>query len=137
MIVKIYLTVYFTFTFDLIIIDCKFSLHLSRELNKMKKTTVIKMFGSATKVGKALGITRMAVSDWGENIPELRVYQVERLVSVAEENNTPLELLRIGKNGRVVRLAPKGEGYRELVRLNKESTNGELKADFKQAATAQ
>ena len=103
----------------------------------MKKTTVIKMFGSATKVGKALGITRMAVSDWGENIPELRVYQVERLVSVAKENNTPLEQLRIGKNGRVIRRALKGEGYAELDRLNKESTNGKLKADFKQAATAQ
>ncbi|MBU6956076.1 Cro/CI family transcriptional regulator [Hahella sp. HN01] len=45
----------------------------------MKKQRAIKYFGSATKLAKALGIKSAAVSQWGELIPELRAFQLERL----------------------------------------------------------
>jgi hypothetical protein len=45
----------------------------------MKKTDVIKFFGSVTATAKALGVKGQAVSMWGEAIPMRRAYQVERL----------------------------------------------------------
>lgn len=79
-------------------------------------------FGSATNVGKALGITRMAVSGWGEDIPELRAYQIERLIVVAQKNNVAVSELRLTKTGQVTRRVPKGEEpvciQRELLRLS-------------------
>lgn len=88
----------------------------------MKKTTVIKMFGSATNVGRALGITRMAVSGWGDDIPELRVYQIERLINTAKENNVELSQLHLDQEGRVIYKVPKNETpnciYRELKHLS-------------------
>ena len=111
----------------------------------MKKTTVIKMFGSATKVGIALGITRMAVSNWGEDIPELRAYQVERLLNAAKENNTPLALIRIRPNGQISRRFPKGDTPEAVERELKhvKCIQQEIECahqdsiDIQQAATAQ
>jgi len=37
------------------------------------------LFGGARKLAEALGITEQAVSQWGENVPELRVYQIKVL----------------------------------------------------------
>lgn len=45
----------------------------------MKKTDVIYHFGSSIKLAEALGINKSAVSQWGEDVPELRAYQIERL----------------------------------------------------------
>lgn len=39
----------------------------------------IKLAGSATALAEILGITLSAISQWGENIPELRVYQLREL----------------------------------------------------------
>ena len=61
----------------------------------MNKNDVIKHFGGASKVAEALGILNSAVSQWGDEIPMRRAFEIERI------------------------------------------TNGALKADFKQAATAQ
>jgi len=61
----------------------------------MNKKDVIKHFGGANKVAQALGILNSAVSQWGDEIPMRRAFEIERI------------------------------------------TNGKLKADFKQAATAQ
>lgn len=85
----------------------------------MKKTTVIKMFGSATNVGRALGITRMAVSGWGEDIPELRAYQINRLIDTAKENNVEVSRLRFIKDGRVTYKVPKGEKGPIIERIEK------------------
>jgi DNA-binding transcriptional regulator YdaS (Cro superfamily) len=37
------------------------------------------LFGGTRKLAEALGITEQAVSQWGENVPELRVYQIKVL----------------------------------------------------------
>ena len=47
----------------------------------MKKTEVIKYFGSATSVAKALKIKPAAVSQWDEEIPEGRAYQIESITN--------------------------------------------------------
>lgn len=43
----------------------------------MKKTDVIKHFGSQTATANALGITVQAVNAWPENIPEGRAFQIQ------------------------------------------------------------
>ncbi|MCG9962375.1 MULTISPECIES: Cro/CI family transcriptional regulator [Shewanella] len=45
----------------------------------MKKTDAIKYFGSSIKLAEALGLNKSAVSQWGEEVPELRAFQLERL----------------------------------------------------------
>lgn len=35
------------------------------------------IFGGARKLAEALGITEQAVAQWGDTVPELRVYQIE------------------------------------------------------------
>lgn len=43
----------------------------------VKTRDAIAFFGSATKLAEALGITKQAVSKWGERVPEPRDYQIE------------------------------------------------------------
>ena len=45
----------------------------------MKKQDAIKLAGSAIKLAKILGITKGAVSHWGENIPRGREYELRYL----------------------------------------------------------
>lgn len=45
----------------------------------MKKTDAINYFGSSIKLAEALGLNKSAVSQWGEEVPELRAFQLERL----------------------------------------------------------
>lgn len=45
----------------------------------MKKADVINHFGSQAAAARALGITPESVSQWGDTIPPLRAYQIERL----------------------------------------------------------
>ncbi|WP_049832161.1 Cro/CI family transcriptional regulator [Aeromonas media] len=45
----------------------------------MKKLDVIAYFGGVTKTAKALGISKSAVSLWGEEIPYGRACQVQLL----------------------------------------------------------
>ncbi len=45
----------------------------------MKKSDVIKYFGTQTKVAEILGLTRGAVHLWNEDIPEGRAAQLEIL----------------------------------------------------------
>jgi DNA-binding transcriptional regulator YdaS (Cro superfamily) len=42
----------------------------------MKTSRAIKLFGSRAKLAEFLGITRPAISMWGEDVPELRAYQI-------------------------------------------------------------
>ena len=43
----------------------------------MKKRTAIKKAGSAYRLSKMLGISRQAVSKWPDDVPLLRVYQLQ------------------------------------------------------------
>jgi len=45
----------------------------------MKKKDAILYFGTATKLGKAVGICRSAVSVWGEYPPQIRQIQIEKI----------------------------------------------------------
>ena len=45
----------------------------------MKKADAIKLAGSAIKLAKVLGITKGAVSHWGEDIPRGREYELRYL----------------------------------------------------------
>lgn len=49
----------------------------------VKKVTykqALRFFGNANRMAKALGISRQAVGDWKEVIPELRQYQIRVLM---------------------------------------------------------
>lgn len=47
----------------------------------MKKSDVIKHFGTVGAVAEALGIKGAAVSQWGEQVPMRRAYQIERITN--------------------------------------------------------
>lgn len=49
----------------------------------MKKTDVIDHFKSVGAVADALGIRGSAVSQWGEDVPRLRAYELERITKGA------------------------------------------------------
>jgi len=52
-------------------------------MEAMKKTDLIKVFGTGTALAEFFGIERQAVSQWDEEIPELRQYQLrERLPNI-------------------------------------------------------
>jgi hypothetical protein len=45
-------------------------------LNSMKKLDAVTRAGSAVNLARILGISRQAVSKWGEEIPPLQVYRL-------------------------------------------------------------
>ena len=45
----------------------------------MQTQTAINRAGSATALAEILNITLSAISQWGENVPELRVYKLREL----------------------------------------------------------
>lgn len=46
----------------------------------MKKTKAIELAGSKAKLAKLLNVSKGAVSQWGDDIPELRALQLEKIV---------------------------------------------------------
>ena len=49
----------------------------------MTKKQAVDHFGSVSALARALGVTYEAVRQWGNDIPELRQYQLEHLTSGA------------------------------------------------------
>lgn len=49
----------------------------------MKRQKAIDHFGSIPKLASALNITYEAVRQWGEDVPELRQYQLEKITNGA------------------------------------------------------
>jgi DNA-binding transcriptional regulator YdaS (Cro superfamily) len=50
----------------------------SRRLpNKMKTVDAIRYFGTQAALAKALGVSKQAVSQWGDTIPDGRAYQLQ------------------------------------------------------------
>ena len=47
----------------------------------MKRQTAIDYYGSIPKLAQALKITYEAVRQWGDEVPELRQYQLEKLTN--------------------------------------------------------
>ena len=46
----------------------------------MTKQEAIDLYGGSVRaLAEALGITEQAVSQWGDSVPELRVYQIRAL----------------------------------------------------------
>jgi len=45
----------------------------------MTRQNAIDIFGGVQELARALGITDKAVYQWGEIVPELRVYQIREL----------------------------------------------------------
>ena len=49
----------------------------TRYIQPMTKTEAIQYYGTHAKLARALGISRQAVTDWGDRIPEGRQWQLE------------------------------------------------------------
>ncbi|WP_017445775.1 Cro/CI family transcriptional regulator [Gayadomonas joobiniege] len=47
----------------------------------MKTSTAIAFYGNATRLADALKVSRQAISQWGEKVPPLRAYELERLTN--------------------------------------------------------
>lgn len=45
----------------------------------MTKSEAVKHFGGVVRLAEVLGIQSQAVSQWGEQIPMRRAYEIERL----------------------------------------------------------
>ncbi|WP_018693556.1 Cro/CI family transcriptional regulator [Algicola sagamiensis] len=45
----------------------------------MKKAEAVKHFGDTKKLARALNITPSSIYQWGETIPPLRAFQIERI----------------------------------------------------------
>lgn len=45
----------------------------------MKTKDAILHFGSKSQLAKNLGVTKGAISQWPDDVPQLRAYQIERL----------------------------------------------------------
>lgn len=52
----------------------------------MKKKEAIEAFGSTKALAEALGITEGAVSQWSEEIPPLRVFQIKDVLEGRESD---------------------------------------------------
>ena len=50
-------------------------------LHAMKTEDAIKQFGDVLGLANALGITRAAVYQWGDDVPPLRAYQIRELLA--------------------------------------------------------
>lgn len=47
----------------------------------MKKKDAVAHFKSASNLARELGISRMSVSKWGEDIPQRRAFEIERITN--------------------------------------------------------
>ena len=54
----------------------------------MKSKDAISAFGSPSHLAAALGITPSAISQWGDNVPPLRAYQIRDLLAARNEAPT-------------------------------------------------
>lgn len=58
-------------------------------MHGMKTKDAINFFGSRKALADALGIDRSAMHHWGEDVPELRQYQIEVLSNGALKADQP------------------------------------------------
>lgn len=68
-------------------------------IDTMDKQQAIRHFGSSAALARALGITRAAVTNWGERVPPLRQWELEVLTEgalKAERRDAELPTLASG-----------------------------------------
>lgn len=56
----------------------------------MKKIDAISYFGNTVKVAEALGIAQSAVSQWNENIPQRRAFELQHITNGALKAEFPV-----------------------------------------------
>ncbi|MFT6331220.1 MAG: DNA-binding transcriptional regulator YdaS (Cro superfamily) [Bermanella sp.] len=56
----------------------------------MKKQIAVDHFKGKSNLAKALGISPASVSQWPDDVPELRAYQIERLTNGELKVDLPL-----------------------------------------------
>ena len=56
----------------------------------MKKKAAVDHFKGKSNLAKALGISPSSVSQWPDDVPELRAYQIERLTKGKLKAGVPL-----------------------------------------------
>ncbi|KFC08517.1 hypothetical protein GTGU_01434 [Trabulsiella guamensis ATCC 49490] len=54
----------------------------------MKKTKAIELAGSKANLARLLNVSKGAVSQWGDEIPELRALQLEKLLANKKSPDT-------------------------------------------------
>lgn len=54
----------------------------------MKTADAIAEFGTGVALARALGISPSAVYQWGDEVPELRVYQIEAVRRALQERRS-------------------------------------------------
>lgn len=54
----------------------------------MKKEDAITLAGGKAKLARLLNVTKGAVSQWGEQIPELRALQLEKIIPKGEKTDS-------------------------------------------------
>ena len=47
----------------------------------MSINEAVEIFGSKSKLARALGVTPQAVTKWGDELPPLRVYQIKEILA--------------------------------------------------------
>lgn len=52
---------------------------ITKRCISMKTEEAVKRYGSKYRLAQLLGITRQAVGQWGENLPELQALKLEKL----------------------------------------------------------
>jgi len=62
----------------------------------MDKQTAIDFFGSAAALAKALGVSKSAVSQWGEQVPMRRQFEIEHVSGGALRADYSGELVLTG-----------------------------------------
>ena len=59
----------------------------------MRKKEAVEFFGGPTKLGRLLGITRQAIHQWGDEVPDLYQYKLHHLsdgsLPIDAERNSP------------------------------------------------
>lgn len=57
----------------------------------MKTSTAINYYGNASKLADALDVSKQAISQWGDEVPRLRAFELQALTNGALKVDEPKE----------------------------------------------
>ncbi len=55
---------------------------------EMKTEDAIRLFGTVRALADAIGVTEQAIYQWGEDVPELRAYQIAAIAAQRPSTDT-------------------------------------------------